>query len=114
MRLNEVVEALEGQWLHAPDGWESRRVGGVVVSDLISELLVSEVESPLVLTSLLSDQVLRTAEVIEATGVVLVNRRHIPDAMVRVAGQLGLPLLHTPYPKFDACVRLGSRMGVAQ
>jgi hypothetical protein len=85
-------------------------VKGVFASDLISDILVSDGEEILLLTSLLSDQVLHTAGVIGATAVVLVNRRQIPAALGKMAEKQGLPLFHTPIPKFEACVRLGRLM----
>ncbi|MCC7300602.1 MAG: hypothetical protein IT583_05940, partial [Verrucomicrobia bacterium] len=84
-KLKSLIDALGATAVSAPSGWEERTVGGVFVSDLISDILVSEGEHTLLVTSLLSDQVLRTADVIGAVAVVLVNRRHIPAALGRAA-----------------------------
>lgn len=111
MNLKWAADALSATALYAPDGWEQRVAGGVFVSDLISDILVSETDQPLLLTSLLSDQVLRTAEVIGATAVVLANRRHVPDTIAQAARRIGMPLFHTPYAKFEACLRLGPLAG---
>jgi hypothetical protein len=106
-KLNALIDALAAEPVFAPEGWAAREVHGVFASDLISDILVSEGEETLLLTSLLSDQVLRTADVIGAAAVVLVNRRQIPDALGRAAQQQGLPLFYTPLSKFSCCVRLG-------
>jgi len=105
--LKALIDALAAEPLFAPDGWEQRRVSGVFASDLISDILVSDHEETLLLTSLLSDQVLRAAEVIGAVAVVLVNRRQIPAALGRAAAKQGMPLFYTPSAKFEACVCLG-------
>lgn len=109
-KLEPLIEALSAKAVHAPPGWEKREVGGVFASDLISDILVTEGESILLLTSLLSDQVLRTADVIGAVAVVLVNHKHIPAALGKTAAKQGLPLFHTSLPKFESCVRLGHLM----
>jgi hypothetical protein len=101
---------LDAVTVSVPPGWESQSVDGIFVSDLISDILVSDGEHTLLITSLLSEQVIRTADVIGAAGVVLVNRAAIPESLCHAAAKQGLPLFHTPLPKFEACVRLGHIM----
>jgi hypothetical protein len=109
-KLKPLIEALSAKAVCAPAGWEEREVSGVFASDLISDILMTEGESMLLLTSLLSDQVLHTADVIGAVAVVLVNHKHIPAALGKAAVKKGLPLFHTSLPKFESCVRLGRLM----
>jgi len=109
-KLKPLIDALGAASASAPAGWENLDVGGVFASDLISDILVSDGDHTLLITSLLSDQVLRTADVIGAVAVVLVNRRHIPASLIKAASEQQLPFFHTPLTKFDACVRLGRVM----
>lgn len=108
--LKLLIETLNAKAVQVPAGWEDREIKKVFASDLISDILMTEGENILLLTSLLSDQVLRTAEVIGAVAVVLVNRKHIPAALGKAALKQGMPLFQTPLPKFEACVRLGPLM----
>ena len=95
-------------------GWEvlakgsgfDRHIRKIVASDLMSDVLVVDEDDMLLLTSLVSDQVLRTAQVVGAVGVVVVNGKPLPSSMVAVAHGLGVSLLTTPLAKFDACVAL--------
>lgn len=109
-KLKPLIEALSAKAVNTPAGWEDREIKGIFASDLISDILMTEGESVLLLTSLLSDQVLRTADMIGAVAIVLVNRKHIPVALGKAAAKQGLPLFHTPLPKFECCVRLGHLM----
>ena len=109
-KLSVFIEALNAKALNAPSGWEDRDVSRVFASDLISDILVTEGDHVLLITSLLSDQVLRSADMIGAVAVVFVNRKHIPAALGKAAAKQGIPLFHTLLPKFEACVRLGSLM----
>ncbi|HPR82920.1 MAG TPA: hypothetical protein PLD51_03590 [Pontiellaceae bacterium] len=109
-KLKVLVEALNAKALNAPPEWEEREINRIFVSDLISDILIAEGENILLITSLLSDQVLRTANVIGASAVVLVNRRHVPVMLGKAAAKQGIALFHTPLPKFESCVRLGHLM----
>lgn len=108
--LKPLVEILDARAANAPAGWEDVAIGSVFASDLISDILIADGEQILLVTSLLSDQVLRTAEVIGAAAVIMVHRKHIPASLGKAAAQQGLPLFHTPLPKFEACIRLGRVM----
>ena len=109
-KLKPLIDALEAKAVSAPSGWEDREIRSIFVSDLISDILIADGENILLITSLLSDQVLRTADVIGAAAVVLVNRNQIPAMLGKAAAKQGLPLFHTPLPKFESCIRLGRLM----
>ncbi|MFA7174583.1 MAG: hypothetical protein WC340_14455 [Kiritimatiellia bacterium] len=76
----------------------------VVASDLMSDVLLVDDEDILLLTSLASDQVLRTAHIIGAVGVIVVNGKSLPTSMVQVARDLGITLIKSDKNKFDACI----------
>ena len=95
-------------------GWEvlakgnsyDRHIRTIVASDLMSDVLVVDEDDMLLLTSLVSDQVVRTAQVVGAVGVVVVNGKLLPSSMISVAHGLGVSLLSTRLNKFDACVAI--------
>ncbi len=109
-KLKPLIDALSAKPVNAPHGWDEREIKGIFASDLISDILIADGEDILLLTSLLSNQVLRTAEVIGASAVVLVNRQHVPIALSKAAAKQGIPLFHTPLPKYESCVCLGRLM----
>lgn len=110
MNLKQIVETLDASELYAPEGWETLELEDVFASDLISDILVSEGEEQLLLTSLTSPQVVRTAALVGAIAIVLVHRRQTPDALEAAARQQNLPMFRSAITKFDACVRLGKLM----
>jgi len=109
-KLKPLIEELNAKAVNAPPGWEDRDVKKIFASDLISDILIIDSDNILLLTSLLSDQVLYAADVIGASAVILVNRNHIPAMLGKAAAKKGIPLFHTPLPKFESCVRLGHLM----
>ena len=106
-KLEQVIAAVSAVPAYVPEGWEGHDVNGVFASDLISDILVSEGERVLLLTSLQTDQVLRAADVIGAAGVILVNRNGVSEVFVKAAAEKGIPVFYTSLPKFESCVRLG-------
>ncbi|MFA5689443.1 MAG: hypothetical protein WC959_09910 [Kiritimatiellales bacterium] len=110
--LKSVIEALPAEIVYAPEDWEGRTFKNVFASDLISDILMNDGEDPLIITSLLSDQILRAAEVIGAAGVIVAHRKQIPPALGRAAEKLGVPLFVTPLTKFRTSVRTGRVMGI--
>jgi len=107
MNLKQVVETLDAAPLVAPEGWEELEIAEVFASDMISDILVSEGDEQLLLTSLTSPQVVRTAALIGATAIVLVHRRQAPGALTAAALEQKLPLFRSAIRKYEACVLLG-------
>ena len=105
MTIADVVKILDGK-LMAGDGNSPRAVGAVVANDLMSDVLLNDADDILLLTSLSSDQAIRTAHIVGAMGVVVHNAKPLSETMLKVAADLGVPLVSSPLAKYDACVRL--------
>jgi hypothetical protein len=58
------------------------------------------------MTGLTSIQAVRTAEVADVRAIVYVRNKRPEESAVALAQELGLPLLATPLPMFEACGRL--------
>ncbi|MBC8206378.1 MAG: hypothetical protein ISR85_04690 [Kiritimatiellales bacterium] len=113
MNLKQVIDALDASPLYAPSGWEELECSNIFASDLISDILVSEGDEQLLLTSLTSPQVVRTASLVGANAIILVHRRQTPPGMEAAARQQELPLFRSTVTKFEACVRLGKLLEVS-
>lgn len=107
MNLKHVIETLDAATLYATEGWEALEIEEVFASDLISDILVSEGDDQLLLTSLTSPQVVRTAALVGAVAIVLVHRRQSPPALEAAAREQGISLFRSAITKYDACVCLG-------
>lgn len=106
MTIDDVAAVLEGKVLFKEEGGEDRKVGFVVASDLMSDVLLVDEDDILLLTSLASDQAVRTAQIIGAMGVVVHNNKPLPASMKEVAKRLGISLVTAPYAKYESCVRI--------
>lgn len=104
MKLEDIIKTLDGKQLAGGDS--DRSVGAVVANDLMSDVLLNDSEDMLLLTSLASDQAIRTANIVGAMCVVVHNAKPLPQTMCQVADTLGIPLVSSPLSKYDSCVRV--------
>ena len=107
MSLEEVVASVDASTIYASDGWENTHIGSVVASDMISDILVGEGEDQLLVTSLTSTQMVRTAGLIGTSAILLVNRRQVPPALEEAARSEGIPVFLSGRSKYEVCVRIG-------
>jgi predicted transcriptional regulator len=105
INFDDIRDILNAEWI-AGQRQIGRTITGVVASDLMSDLLTLGRPGCLVLTSLASDQAVRTADLVGAAGVVVVNGKPLPTSMAELAEQLELPLLRTSMRMFEACCAL--------
>ena len=98
MNISDIVKTLEGKLVAG--GESDRKVGTVVADDLMSDVLLNDGDDILLLTSLASDQAIRTANI------VVHNAKPLPQTMCQVADTLGIPLISSPLSKYDSCVRI--------
>ena len=104
MKTSDIVKTLEGTLVAG--GESDRSVGTVVANDLMSDVLLNDGEDILLLTSLASDQAIRTANIVGAMCVVVHNAKPLPQTMCQVADSLGIPLVSSPLSKYESCVRI--------
>ncbi|NCA82009.1 MAG: hypothetical protein EOM72_04615 [Opitutae bacterium] len=111
MKLKSLFDAVQAHVLWIDPAHEGADAIHVIASDLMSDVLMVDLEHPLLLTSLVSDQSLRTAHVVGAAAVLVANGKTPPADMVDLARQRGVPLARTALSKFDAAVALGKALG---
>lgn len=107
MTPSYLVLPLQGETLVRNTAFENRCIQAVVASDLMSDVLVVAQEDFLLVTSLASDQMIRTADLVGAAGVVLVNGKHPPSSVLKLAADLDIALISTPLAKYEACLAIG-------
>jgi len=110
MTFDQVLEAVSGEPVHRSSRWTTQSVKHVVTCDLMSDVLVSDHDEILLVTSLPSDQVARTADMVGACGVVLVNGKAPQPSLVELCTRFDLALVLSPLGSFEASWRLGERL----
>jgi predicted transcriptional regulator len=112
MTVRDLIPILSTQLLVEGHGIDTQ-IKEIVVSDLMSDVLMIEAEEFIVLTSLASEQVIRTADIVGATAVVLVNGKQPQSNMIELAREMTMTLLSTPFSTYEACIVLHKALGPA-
>lgn len=111
MTYSDIQNALACELMVAADDFDTLDIQDVVVSDLMSDVLTVEEEDFVLVTSLASEQVIRTADIVSARGIILVNGKRPSDGMLELARADNISLLTTSTRTFAACVKLVSLIG---
>lgn len=103
MLVSDCVHLINAEVLCGQESLAATVVADVVVSDLMSDVLLVEREDFLLVTSLTSDQMVRTADIVGARAIVVVNNKQLQEGTVRLACEHGIPLVRTAMRTFDVC-----------
>ncbi len=102
--LSEVRDLLGAEVLNGDD--LSIRVQAVGAADLLSDVLALSKAGTLLLTGLISTQVIRTAIVADLCGVVFVRGKKPGQDILSLAREARVPVLGTSLRMFEAAGRL--------
>jgi predicted transcriptional regulator len=102
--LAEVRDLLGAEVLNGED--LSIKIAAVGAADLLSDVLAMSKTGTLLLTGLVSAQVIRTAIVADLCGVVFVRGKKPGHEILSLARESKIPVLGTPLRMFEAAGRL--------
>lgn len=105
MRLGQILDILSGRALNEFN--HARHVEFGFETALLSDVLAhAKPGTTLILTEITNPQVVRTAEMVDAVGIVFVKGK-VPDPeSLRLAIETGVPLIVTRLGMFEACGKL--------
>ena len=102
MNLHDVQKFLDAKICVGEEHLE-RQVETCCGSDLMSDVLAFTKSKNLLCTGLANMQVIRTADMTDLCGVILVRGKVPGEDMIREAENNKLPILSTEYTLFEAC-----------
>ncbi len=105
MRLSEVLAITQAECL-LPDTDLDREVEGAFASDLMSDVLRYDLAAGLLVTGLANPQAIRTAEMADASAVLLARGKVPTPEMIQLSEETDIPLLSTAITMFETCGRL--------
>jgi len=101
VQLKDIARILEAEVLTCEDKLNCT-VEAACGCDLISDMLAFTKEKMIVLTGLVSPQIIRAAEMVDLSGVVFVRgKRPTPD-IIELSEELGIPIMCTHYPLYES------------
>lgn len=95
MELSKIVENIECSVLYKSRNFNTTDISGVVVTNMMSNVLASDHDDFLLVTELASDQVLRTADIVSARAVLIANNNNISESIMALAKEFDITLLST-------------------
>jgi predicted transcriptional regulator len=105
MTLRDVARLLNAEVIVCEDGLDVE-VKTAFAADLLSDVLAYANEGTLLITGITNPQVIRTAEMLELIGILVVRGKN-PDAeTLKLAQTKRIPLMVTRYIMFESCGRL--------
>ena len=105
MTLKEIVAILDATVLSGTPCLD-REIFSAFASDLMSDVLAFVKENTLLLTGLVNNQSIRTAEMLDLPCVVFVRGKTPSADVLELAEEMDLPVLTTAYSMYDACGKL--------
>lgn len=108
LTIQLIVESLPAHVVHASNNFHNIEIENIIAGDLMSDMLVSVFADNLLVTSLSNEQAIRTADIICASAVLLVNDKLPSLSMKALAKESDITLLATPLPMYEACAALSS------
>ena len=102
MTVKEIARILEARVLAGEDALDVE-VESACGADMMSEVLAFSKENSVLLTGLVNQQTVRTAEMMDILCVVYVRGKRPEDAVIELARSAGIILLASPYNMYHSC-----------
>ncbi len=106
MKLSEITKILGAEILAG--GQTDMEIESACGSDLMSDVMAYVKENVLLLTGLVTPQVIRTAEMMDIKAIVFVRGKNPGQNVLELADEKGISVLRTCDPMFIACGKLYS------
>jgi len=107
MKLAQVKEILKARTLGQFEDPEQHFLFGFG-ADLMSDVLAFISEGCLLLTGLATEQVIRTAEIVDVKAIIFVRGKNPPPNIIKLANEKNITLLSTDCTMYLACGMLYS------
>lgn len=108
MKVREIMSLLDAELLTGEENLDIE-ISSACGSDLMSDVMAYVKENVLLLTGLVSPQVVRTAEMMDIKVITFVRGKVLPQNIIDLATEKGMTVLRTKNPMFISCGKLYSQ-----
>jgi predicted transcriptional regulator len=105
MRIKEITDILKAEVLVGDDQLDHVVTGGGA-AELMEDILSAAAKGCVLLTGVVTANVMQTAKVMHVGAVVIVRGKKPPEKVIALAQAYNIPLLLTEFSLFVACGRL--------
>jgi len=107
MKLSEIIKASGFNVFYTPGDTENINISSVAVTELLSDLLMNSSEQLLLITSLTTEQTVRSAGITDVKAIIITNGKTAGKGMKIIAGDLGIPLIGTEMSNYETALVIG-------
>jgi predicted transcriptional regulator len=107
MKLSEIAGLLEAKIITG-ENLLDHEVSSACGSDLMSDVMAYVTENVVLLTGLINQQVIRTAEMMDIRAVIFVRGKTPLESMIELAQEKKIVIMATGLTMFNACGKLYS------
>jgi predicted transcriptional regulator len=102
MKLQDLCSVLGAEVVSGTDKLQQEFID-IYACDLMSEVLVAGKAKGLLITTLVTSQVIRTAEMLDLAAILFVNGKIPNNSIISLAQEKFIPLLVSDYSFFETC-----------
>ncbi|MGM0507655.1 MAG: DRTGG domain-containing protein [Fusobacteriota bacterium] len=106
MRLSEISKILDAKVITCEDKIDNIEIKAVGAADMMSEVLAFSKEGALLLTGLITPQVIRTAQMMDLEAIMFVRGKMPKQDTIDLSNKVGIPMLVTDKLLYPACGKL--------
>ena len=114
MTLENISEKTNIDIIYKGAGFDSIEIINISAGDMMSEVLVGDEENRVIVTALTTDQVIRTADIVEAVGIILINGKQPQQSMKKLAEESDITLFSTKMSMFETCIKLSNLLCISE
>jgi predicted transcriptional regulator len=103
MTTKDLMEKLQLQPLST---FEHREVKGVIISDMVSDVMATAHQGDLWLTVQTHKSIVPAANLVDVAAVVITGSKEVPQETIDLASRFGIPILWTKMPTFALAGKL--------
>ncbi|MCR4440051.1 MAG: DRTGG domain-containing protein [bacterium] len=103
MTTKDLMEKLD---LRAMSTFAHREVKGVIISDMVSDVMASARQGDLWLTVQTHKSIVPAANLVDVAAVVVTSGKEVPQETIDLASKFGIPILWTSMSTFALAGRL--------
>lgn len=106
MKLKEILRQIDGRLLYDNEEAEEREYSYAVATDLMSNVMLGNVDDSILITSLVNPQVIRASEMMNISSIIITGDKPVQDTMIELAQNRNIALATTELPTFTVCGKL--------
>ncbi len=106
MKFKEILRLIDGELLVENDEALENEYSYAFATDLMSNVMLGNVDDSILITSLVNPQVIRASEMMNMSAIIITSDKPVTDTMIRLAENRNIALALTALPTFTVCGKL--------